>query len=264
MSAAEALRTFLSSNFSILIAGRRKSGKSALMYRLAEIAYSVKPRPVYVVNLPLSAAHLLPEWILPLPKTEIDKVTDAILLFEESALVAFSRSWYTQFNKLLSKLNAIAFHKRQSHIYVVQTMSLLDRNVISMIDVVMLKDYNYVQYKLEREELRDVVGTAAMMLRQIPLNERVKYAVVIGLYDYPPFLFKYSLPSFWREELAYAWESFSFSTEKDQSIAERIEELILSGQAKTWKDLIPHFPSVSRNTLRVTFYRVKKRLAEVQ
>jgi len=129
MSVLEDFRRFLRGNFSILIAGRRKSGKSALMYRLAEIAYSLRQRPVYVVNLPPESASLLPEWMKPIHRTQVDKVTDAILLFEESALVAFSRSWYSSFNKLLSKLNAVAFHKRQSHIYVVQNMSLIDRNV---------------------------------------------------------------------------------------------------------------------------------------
>jgi hypothetical protein len=264
MSVIEDFRRFLRGNFSILIAGRRKSGKSALMYRLAEIAYNLRPRPVYVVNLPESASTLLPEWIRPLHKSQIDKVTDSILLFEESALIAFSRSWYSSFNKLLSKLNAIAYHKRQSHIYVVQNMSLLDRNVISMIDVLILKEYNYVQYKLEREELREIVGTAAVMLRQIPPAERVKYAVVIGLYDYPPFLLEYRLPTFWKEELAYAWEKYSFESERTEAmtLTEQIERLIVEGKAKSWKDLKPYFPQAKDQTLRVLFRRVKKRLAE--
>jgi hypothetical protein len=264
MSARVDFQRFLRGNFSILIAGRRKSGKSALMYRLAEIAYTLRPRPIYVVNLPVSVATLLPEWIRPLHRSQIDKVTDSILLFEESALVAFSRSWYSSFNKLLSKLNAIAYHKRQSHIYVVQNMSLLDRNVISLIDVLMLKDYNYVQYKLEREELREIVGTAAVMLRQISAQERVKYAVVIGLYDYPPFLFEYRLPSFWREELAYAWEKYSFESERAEAVTltEQIEQIISEGKAKSWRDLKPYFPQAKDQTLRVLFRRVKKRLAE--
>jgi len=235
------------------------------MYRLAEIAYSLRQRPVYVVNLPPESASLLPEWMKPIHRTQVDKVTDAILLFEESALVAFSRSWYSSFNKLLSKLNAVAFHKRQSHIYVVQNMSLIDRNVISLIDVLMLKEYNYVQYKLEREELREIVGTAAVMLRQIPPSERVRFAVVIGLYDYPPFLFEYTLPTFWREELAFAWERYSFEHERAETmtLTEQIERLIVEGKAKTWRDLKAHFPEAKDQTLRVLFRRVKKRL-EVQ
>jgi hypothetical protein len=234
------------------------------MYRLAEIAYTLRPRPVYVVNLPPESASLLPEWIRPLHRSQIDKVTDSILLFEESALVAFSRSWYSTFNKLLGKLNAIAYHKRQSHVYVVQNMSLIDRNVISMIDVLMLKEYNYVQYKLEREELREIVGTAAVMLRTIPPTERVRFAVVIGLYDYPPFLLEYRLPTFWKEELAYAWERYSFESERAEAstLTEQIERLIVEGKAKTWRDLKPHFPQTKDQTLRVLFRRVKKRLAE--
>jgi hypothetical protein len=143
-------------------------------------------------------------------------------------------------------------------------MSLLDRNVISMIDVLMLKDYNYVQYKLEREELREIVGTAAIMLRQIPLVERIRYAVVIGLYDYPPFLFEFRLPSFWREELAYAWERYSFESERAEAmtLTEQIERLIIEGKAKTWRDLKPYFPQAKDQTLRVLFRRVEKRLAE--
>jgi len=268
MSVIEHFRSFLKGNFSILITGQRKSGKSALMYRLGEIAHELRPdRGVYVVNLPDTekARSLLPEWIRPLEKNNIDKVENAILLFEESSLIALSRNWYTRFNKLLSQLNAIAYHKRQSHIYVIQNMRLLDPNVISLIDVVMVKQYSYVQYKLEREMLRDIVSTSVMMLRRIPLSERKKYAVVVGFYDYPPFLFKYDLPSFWKEDLAYLWESFQFTDIEEimhKTALETAIELIKQGKVKTWKDLRKYFPEKSDGSLQVLLSRARKRIKE--
>ena len=95
------------SDFRIVIAGRIKSGKSALMYHLAELWHKFNPKKkIYVVNFPEQFRYLLPSWIASITKYELDQVYDSLILIEEGVLVAHSRNWFTSFNKELSKLFA--------------------------------------------------------------------------------------------------------------------------------------------------------------
>ena len=252
--------------FTIIITGRKKSGKSALMYHLAEMIKWLQPGlKAYIINFPPNMRHLLPSWIEPIPKERVDEVRDAIVLFEEASLVAFSRNWHTSYNKLLSQLMAISAHKKQRQIFVIQSMNMLDKNIISLADTVFVKPYSYIGYRIEREELRDVIAQAWMLYEKAgitTLEEQRKYAVAIDVPDAPmPFLYRYNLPTFWREELSYAWAGWTFrSQRREKTLTERVRELILQG--KTLKEIQAAFPEAKPKSLQVIYYRTRSRLRE--
>jgi len=236
-----ALLKFLRSEYyTILITGRKKSGKSALMYHLLELIHRLNPRlPVYVINFPPEKAHLLPPWVQIANKYALDRLENCVIGIEESALVAYSRNWYRSYNKMLSQLLAISAHKRQRQIFVVQNLRLLDTNIISLADALFIKPYSYTGFKSERAELQEIISRAWLLYEAnniVTLEEQRKYAVAVDIPDSPePFLYRYELPSFWSEELSRAWAGWTFQQGEDEdkpTVKDRIRELIIKGYTK--------------------------------
>jgi len=256
------LKLLKSEYFTIIITGRKKSGKSALMYHLAEVIHLLRPSiKVYVVNFPPRHADLLPAWIKPVDKFKVDEIKDAVVLFEESALVALSRNWHTSYNKLLSQLMAISAHKRQRQVFVIQNMRMLDANVLGTADAEFIKPYSYLGYKIEREELREIVAQAWILFQKLGVSfeESRKYAVAMDIPDAPlPFLYKYPLPSFWKPELSFVWEAWSFKSQRKETLTEQVRELILQG--KSLKEIQAAFPDAKPKSIQVIYYRTRSRL----
>lgn len=264
-----ALLSFLRQKyFTIIITGRKKSGKSALMYHLMEIIHQANPSlKAYIVNLPVSMKKYLPSWIEITNKYSVDRLYNCIIGFEESALVASARNWYKNYNRLLSQLMAISAHKLQRQIFVIQSMTLLDRNIIALTDALFVKPYSYIGYRIEREEVREIIARAWYEYEKnniLSFKEQRKYAVVFDVPDHPePFLYKYDLPSFWSEELSYAWSSWTFDSEREEkvSISEQIRKLVASGY--TWDQIKEEFSNYRNiKSLRAMYDRARRKLRE--
>jgi len=255
-------------DFRLLILGQIKSGKSAFMYHLAELFHKLYPKKeIFVVNFPEEFSDLLPSWIKTINRYEISDVNDVLLLFEESVLVAPSRSWYTSFNKRLVQLVSLSAHKKQRHIYVIQNARLLDSLVISLMSALGIKRYNYINYLMERKEIKELVSTAWIIYEESGIYSDLdikRHIVLFEICDYP-ILYRYPLPSFWSEELSRVWHIYSFKIREKykitETLTERVMEIMKTKDIKKPSDLYPYFPNANRRSLNVIFYRVKKRLA---
>ena len=253
----------------MVVTGEARSGKSCFMYHIAELWHEANPRKnVYVVNFPQSKKHLLPKYIKTISKFAIDKVEDSLLLIEETAIAVPSRNWYRTFNKLLSRLLAIHGHKKQRIIAVTQHLSLIDRNILVMCKYLAVKPYSYFSYKMEREELREIISRAWLLYEILKPESIKKYIILYNVTD-SPLIYRYDPPSFWSEELSHAWDIYTFKEIKEQedtglgsSITEIIEDLMIQRKIKHWKDLLKYeeLKSVKPQVLKALFYRVKKRL----
>ncbi len=263
-----ALLDLLSSNdFRIVITGGIKLGKSALMYHLAELWHKIYPdKKVFVVNFPKKYSYLLPDWIEITSHKKLDEKEDCLILIEEASLVLSSRKWYSGFNILFSQLQAISGHKKQRIIFVTQSLRIIDPNALATsLDALFVKPYKFTSYKMEREELREIISYAWLLFQEngiITREQQLKNVVVIDLLPYP-FIYQYSLPSFWRDEISYVWRTFRFNKQKEnmkENITERVEAILSEKPDITLKELKRILKDVKYTSLKTIYYRVKARL----
>lgn len=255
-------------DFRLLIIGGIKTGKSALMYHLAEIWHKLFPnKKVFLVNFPEKYKKLLPSWITPINRYTVSDYENCLMLFEESSLVSPARRWYSTYNVKLSQLISISAHKRQRHIYVIQNTRLLDPNIIALMSAIAIKRYNYISYMMERKELKELISTSWIIYEENGIISDLdikRHVVFFQITDYP-FLYRYSLPSFWTEKLGRIWSVYSFRSQKiemQESLTEKITQLIVNKNIKSYKELKQYFPNTKLSVLKTLYYRVKKRLAE--
>jgi len=275
----------------MIVTGEAKSGKSAFMYHLAELWHLANPKKkIYAVNFPQDYRFLLPKYIEPISKYMIDKVKDCMILIEESAIATPARDWHRTFNKLLAQLLAIHGHKKQRIIAVTQHLSLIDKSIIVMSKYLAVKPYSYFSYRMEREELREIISKAWLIYSKLTeefadfidnanldeydlhsllkkLDMLKKTHIIIFGFD-RPIVYAYDLPSFWNEQLSHVWHAWTFKKEiadrkeMGTSITEIIEDLLVQRKIKHWKDLLKYdeLKGVKPQVLKALFYRVKKRL----
>jgi hypothetical protein len=117
----------------VLILGKRGSGKSALAYYLIEIhRYGLKP---YVVGIPQSKQHLLPEWVGVASSLE-EVPFGAIVIVDEAYLLYHARGSTTQESKEMAKIINLSRQKGQTIIFVTQESRSIDKNIASSVNVI--------------------------------------------------------------------------------------------------------------------------------
>ena len=126
----------------VLILGKRGSGKSALAYYLVEIhRYGLRP---YVVGIPQSKQHLLPEWVGVASSLE-EVPFEAIVIVDEAYLLYHARGSTTQESKEMTKLINLSRQKEQTIIFVTQESRSIDKNIASSADVIIFKEPGILQ-----------------------------------------------------------------------------------------------------------------------
>lgn len=178
-----------------LIFGKRGSGKSALGFRILENAHANTKRPCFVLGVP---AEVLPKWIKPIEHIDHAE-TGSIILIDEGALSFNSRESMKLDNKTVSKLMAIARHKGLTLLFITQNTGMLDKNVLKLADVLLIKEGSLLQLEMERQEIKKFYIKAKELFEDVEGDKR-QYAYLIDS-DFEGVI-GYKLPSFWRTELS--------------------------------------------------------------
>lgn len=182
----------------ILILGKRGSGKSATAYHLLELfRYSSQP---YVVGVPASKRHLLPEWIGIASSLE-EVPSGAIAIIDEAYIRYHARNSSAQESLAMSKELNLSRQKEQTLIFVTQESRQIDKNIASSANVIIFKDMGMLQLEFERPELS-----------KLAVKAKDAFATVTGdkhrwNYLYSPDtdftgLIENNLPSFWKPSLS--------------------------------------------------------------
>jgi hypothetical protein len=181
----------------VLVLGKRGSGKSALAYYLIEIhRYGLKP---YVVGIPQSKQHLLPEWVGVASSLE-EVPFGAIAIIDEAYLLYHARGSTTQESKEMSKLINLSRQKGQTIIFVSQESRSIDKNIASSANVIIFKEPGILQSEFERPELNRLAKKASEAFVSISGNKQQWSYVYSPDADFSG-LIKNGLPSFWKPEL---------------------------------------------------------------
>lgn len=204
-----------------LITGKRGSGKSALGYWLLEYLSDEYNLVASVFGLPDEKKHLLPDSILHLDNLD-NLPEESVILFDEAHLKFYSRRFKDDSNEVMDQLITISRQKSQILIFATHESRKLDKNVVSSVDAVILKEPGLFQREFERRELRNITDKALNAFESYDKKDRERYAYVyssefIGMLEN-------RVPSFWSEELSRAFAGIPLRKEKETK--------------PTWRDMI--------------------------
>lgn len=233
----------------ILVLGKRGSGKSALSYYLAEInRFGLTP---YVVGVPESKRHLLPDWI-GIVSTLEEAPLGAIVIVDESYLLYHARGSTTQESKEMSKLINLSRQKEQTIVFVSQESRSIDKNIASSANVIIFKEPGILQAEFERPELNRLAKKASEAFASINGNKQ-SYSYVHSPDANSSGLIKNELPSFWKPELGRMFAGDISPILKPRlvrklTLQEKIQKAKEMYQKKDFYDDMSHALRVSKGT----------------
>ena len=181
----------------VLAIGRKGGGKTAVILRIQELLRDVAPP--YAIGLPKDARRLLPEWY-GLADDLADVPNNATVYFPESYRTYHARSTQSKQGRSLSDLVNLSRHRRQTLFFDVQNTAQLDRNILSEVDLILVKEPGPFHLGFERSQLRPIVGSARAAFAGVGPH-RKKKAVWVGS-DSLGQLMENALPSFWCDKLS--------------------------------------------------------------
>lgn len=185
----------LSDSLITLVFGKRGSGKSALGFKILENIHSSAGRKCAVLGV---SESIMPSWIDSIE--DVEKAENgSVVLVDEGAVAFGSRESMRSGNKELGKLLAIARHKNLSIIFITQNTGMIDKNVLKLADILMIKEGSLLQLEMERPEMKKFYEKATSAFAGLE-GEKKKYVYVIDS-DFEGVI-SHSLPSFWSDSIS--------------------------------------------------------------
>ena len=187
------------------ILGKRGSGKTATGFELLELLkYKLK---AWVFGFPQEKRKLLPDYVGFVDNLEdLQEIPeDSVVLFDEAHLHFHSRRSQNEAGLMIGSLLNLSRQKGLTLIFIMQESRQVDKNIISGINVFVIRDFGMHQMKFDRPELKDMLKEAKNKLASLPKEGKKKTA-----YLYSPDcdfagLMEISLPTFWSEQLSRAY-----------------------------------------------------------
>ena len=178
-----------------LIFGKRGSGKSALGFRILENIHGKTKRNCYVLGI---GQTVMPHWIKTIENIK-DVSNGSIILVDEGAIAFGSRESMSSKNRALSQILAIARHKNLTVLFITQNTGMIDKNILKLADMLLIKEGSLLQLEMERAEIKKFYEKAKKSFSNLE-GERRQYAYLLDS-DFEGVI-SHSLPSFWSTSLS--------------------------------------------------------------
>ena len=220
-----------------LVTGRRGAGKSAMSYWLLEYLSKEYGVPAHVIGIPKGKYHLLPPSIIPLEMDDLDDLPEnAIIFFDESALLFYSREWKEDSHALMDKLLSISRQKNQIIIMATHSSRKLDIALVADCDALLCKEQSMLTSRLDRKEIRQLSEQAMEEFKRIPEKERKKFTYVY-CHTFEGSMLENPLPSFWSEELSRAFAGISITKGDSGGRRQTLEDAVEASEDRRTKIL---------------------------
>ncbi len=184
----------------VLILGARGSGKSAAAVRIQELLrYTAAP---YAVGLPHRASKLLPDWY-GLADDFSTIPNNSIIYIPESYRMFHSRSARSAQGLAIGDIVNLSRHRKHTLIFDVQNPAHLDRNILSEVDILLIKEPGAFQQGFERSQFRASMDAARAAFSGLSKMRKKKAVWVVAPgADINGRLMENLLPTFWTDALS--------------------------------------------------------------
>jgi hypothetical protein len=182
-----------------LVSGKPGSGKTVLLFSLADRLYKETGKDVYVAmrsgDRKIESFKGVPEhihsWL------GLDPPRDSIFLADDLQRLAHARRFQSDVNVFLDQLHALLRHDDVDYVYDTQTLSGIDRNNILRSEYRWYKQPYRLESEFGRSELGDEIETAS-----VQLGGRGKQWAFLSSELYRGLVSAIPLPGYWSDELS--------------------------------------------------------------
>ncbi len=147
----------------VLILGSRGSGKTALGHRLLEVfAGPDQERDAYIMGFPATEEDTLPDWIDTLPANipMSEWPEESLVLLHEAHHIMHARQSMNVENLEIDRLVTVSRHRDTCIITETQQSQRLDRNAVTAVDGVIIREPALLQADFERKQVRTIIKDA--------------------------------------------------------------------------------------------------------
>lgn len=194
-----------------IIVGKRHSGKTALMHRIAELYKRLYNGKVYWFGPPA----VLPDYINGHTLDQNEIPPGSLVLIDEASILFFSRLSYEQNDykgNFIMQLPVIR-HGDKNYIFCTQSSAITDLNIIRLCDAIIFKTRSVLQAQNERFNVSEQLS----FFMPQKINEALFYS------NEELFIFNYNLPKWWKEEYSKPYAPFKNVSELYRFIIELLK-----------------------------------------
>lgn len=186
----------------VLVSGRRGSGKTALIAKMAEYMAATYQMPTYWLGLPDEGKRLVPRWI-----TLVDDAhkcpVNSFIVCDEAGINFLSLLFQDKRNQFMRRLMMVCRQRHCSLAFAVQNTRDVDLSIARQSDSLIFKRPGLHQAETERIDIRPLAKKAALAFEGMSPEESLESAYVFD--DDFSGIIKFSPPSFWTEELSHVY-----------------------------------------------------------
>jgi hypothetical protein len=203
----------LSAGKVILVLGKRGSGKSAFIAKMAEFLMAINGMNTYWIGAPETARSFVPHWIK-LVNTPDNCPANSFVMCDEAGIDYLSLLFNTTANRFMRRMLMIARHKHISLAFATQSSRDIDNAIVRQADSIIFKEPGLHQPDSERAGIKPRAQKAALAFKEIPRGERIGAAYVFD--DSFEGIINSNVPSFWTEDLSHIYSQLDISRIEDR------------------------------------------------
>lgn len=179
----------------VLIVGKKGSGKTATMCSILD-DFHKKQINVGIVA-PKQTCKMYPKWVKCVNPEKLDVPNNYVVGVDDAHLYFYAREWRSDIHKAFDFLARESRHKDVSIIYTTQQARVLDISLVSMCDVIIIKQPSLLQQLFTRKEIKKLFDGVRVQSK--------KHAYVISS-DFKGEVGPYDFPSWWTPEISKSYK----------------------------------------------------------
>jgi hypothetical protein len=184
----------------IIIAGKKRSGKTATGFRILENLACTTQRKNYTVGFPIEVASFITD-------AEALEVVEngSNVLIDEAGLIYNARISMSKEHRPAIAYAKLSGQKGTTLIFISQSTASIDVDLIRHSDIFLLKETGLLQSEFERPRIRRICEEARFYFRQEGDKIEKKKLTYVYSDDFRG-LVKFELPSFWNDSISTAFK----------------------------------------------------------